>query len=228
MDSSANQVHELHKKFEALNEDVTAALRAQHEALGPAGGALSTIAGGKRDALRLAARTTEWRGDVAALARHIGLQLQHSRALRAHHAQQQVPGADTKRDDDEGARRLRCLRSDLRLLQEFRVDLAAAASPANESTNNDGVNGPASGATDDIVVAEETVRDALSVMQMPRGAHLVICWLGQRQLQEFLEKSVKREKVDPVAPLALELFERRRELMRQIAETVLPDAAAAG
>lgn len=210
MDGSAAQVHELHRKFEALNEDVAAALKQQHEALAGVAAAGGGRAGG-RDALRLATRAADWREDVAALARHIDSQLQHSRALREHHASTQLQSpaaaasADRQLADDESAR-LRRLRSDLRLLQGFRV----------------GQGGGGAGAAADDTVRQPPAPLALGLVAVSR--------CRQHQLQAFLEWSVKREKAAAAAaaaslavPLAVELFERRRELMGLIAEDVLRD-----
>lgn len=132
MEGGAAHVQELHRKFQALNEDVSAALRAQQDALAAVGAKGSA----KKDTLRLATRAIDWREDVAALAKHIDGQLQHSRALRAHHASAQLPvNPDRQRADDEGAR-IRRLRSDLRLLHGLRVSLA---SPDKEEASSDPV-----------------------------------------------------------------------------------------
>jgi hypothetical protein len=123
MESSQAQVDDLHKKFEELNEEVSAALRVQQDALAGASslGGRSNLAAARKDALRLAKKTTDWRGDVTALAKHIDVQLQHSRALRSHYAQSLLSKTDQKHQEEAEGSRLRCLRSDLRLLQDFRV-----------------------------------------------------------------------------------------------------------
>ncbi|KAL3674205.1 hypothetical protein V7S43_000165 [Phytophthora oleae] len=116
-------VNDLHKKFEDLNEEISAALRVQQDAVA----SVSTFSGranltaARKDALRLAKKTTDWRGDVTALAKHIDLQLQHSRALRSNYAQSLLSSSAQKEQEEAEGSRLRCLRSDLRLLQDFRV-----------------------------------------------------------------------------------------------------------
>ncbi|KAF4129430.1 hypothetical protein GN958_ATG21385 [Phytophthora infestans] len=117
------QVNDLHKKFEDLNEEITAALRVQQDAVTSANTftGRSNLAAARKDALRLAKKTADWRGDVTALAKHIDLQLQNSRALRSHYAQSLLRSSAQKQQEEAEGSRLRCLRSDLRLLQEFRV-----------------------------------------------------------------------------------------------------------
>ncbi|KAL4128269.1 hypothetical protein PRIC2_007261 [Phytophthora ramorum] len=123
MERSLGQVSDLHKKFEDLNEEVSAALRVQQDAVMTAStfGGRSNLAAARKDALRLAKKTGDWRGDVTALAKHIDLQLQHSRALRSHYAQSLLSTSAQKHQEEAEGSRLRCLRSDLRLLQDFRV-----------------------------------------------------------------------------------------------------------
>ncbi|OWZ15629.1 hypothetical protein PHMEG_00010692 [Phytophthora megakarya] len=123
MESTPAHVNDLHKKFEELNEEVTAALRVQQDAVASAStfGGRSNLAAARKDALRLAKKTTGWRGDVTALSKHIDLQLQHSRALRSHYAQSLLSSSVQKQQEEAEGSRLRCLRSDLRLLQDFRV-----------------------------------------------------------------------------------------------------------
>jgi hypothetical protein len=179
MDGSAAQVHELHRKFEALNEDVAAALKQQHEALAGVAAASGSKAGerAKRDALRLATRAADWKEDVAALARHIDSQLQHSRALREHHASTQLlspaaaASADRQLADDESAR-LRRLRSDLRLLQGFRVGRGNGGGGRAAERGGGQSTGADSTAADPI--ADDTVRLrpaslALRVVSRSRG-----------------------------------------------------------
>ncbi|ETN17125.1 hypothetical protein PPTG_05017 [Phytophthora nicotianae INRA-310] len=117
------QVNDLHKKFEELNEEISAALRVQQDAVTNANTftGRSTLVAARKDALRLAKKTTDWRGDVTALAKHIDLQLQNSRALRSHYAQSLLSSSAQKQQEEAEGSRLRCLRSDLRLLQDFRV-----------------------------------------------------------------------------------------------------------
>eukprot|EP00644_Phytophthora_capsici_P005301 jgi/Phyca11/558376/estExt2_Genewise1.C_PHYCAscaffold_11148 len=118
-----DNVNDLHKKFEDLNEEISAALRVQQDAVA----SVSTFSGranltaARKDALRLAKKTTDWRGDVTALSKHIDLQLQHSRVLRSHYAQSLLSSSAQKQEEEAAGSRLRCLRSDLRLLQDFRV-----------------------------------------------------------------------------------------------------------
>ncbi|GMF12270.1 unnamed protein product [Phytophthora lilii] len=123
MESNQAHVNDLHKKFEDLNEEVSAALRVQQDAVANATsvGGRSNLAAARKDALRLAKKTGDWRGDVTALAKHIDLQLQHSRALRSHYAQSLLNTSSQKQQEEAEGSRLRCLRSDLRLLQDFRV-----------------------------------------------------------------------------------------------------------
>lgn len=123
MESNALQAHELHKKFEALNDEITTALRHQQDAL--SSNSNSSGAHTKKDVMRLARRALDWREDVTALAKHIELQLQHSRALRGHeaHGLLSTSVASQKQQEDHESAKLRCLRSDLRLLLDFRVGL---------------------------------------------------------------------------------------------------------
>ncbi|KAK1946999.1 Transcription factor GTE3 [Phytophthora citrophthora] len=116
-------VNDLHKKFEDLNEEISAALRVQQDAVASAStfSGRANLTAARKDALRLAKKTTDWRGDVTALSKHIDLQLQHSRALRSHYAQSLLSSSAQKQQEEAEGSRLRCLRSDLRLLQEFRV-----------------------------------------------------------------------------------------------------------
>lgn len=121
----ALQAHELHKKFEDLNEEISTALRHQQDALSStssrSGGGASAHT--KKDVVRLAKRALDWREDVTALAKHIELQLQHSRALRGHeaHGLLSTSAANRKQQEDDESAKLCCLRSDLRLLLDFRV-----------------------------------------------------------------------------------------------------------
>lgn len=119
-------MNDLHKKFEDLNEEISAALRVQQDAVASASATegRSHVAAARRDALRLGKRTGDWRGDVTALAKHIDLQLQNSRALRSHYAQSllSTTAASLKLQEESDSSRLRCLRSDLRMLQDFRVN----------------------------------------------------------------------------------------------------------
>ncbi|GMF17573.1 unnamed protein product [Phytophthora fragariaefolia] len=117
------QVNDLHKKFEELNEEVSAALRVQQDAVANAStfGGHAYLTAARKDAIRLAKKTGDWRGDVTALAKHIDLQLQHSRALRSHYAQSLISTSVQKQQVEAEGSRLRCLRSDLRMLQDFRV-----------------------------------------------------------------------------------------------------------
>lgn len=124
MESNQVQVNDLHKKFEELNEEISAALRVQQDAVAGAStfGDRSNLAAARKDALRLGKKTSEWRGDVTALAKHIDVQLQHSRALRSHYAQSLLSTTAQRQQEEAEGSRLRCLRSDLRLLQDFRVN----------------------------------------------------------------------------------------------------------
>lgn len=123
----ALQAHELHKKFEDLNEEISTALRHQQDALNANSSANNGGSGAsahtKKDVLRLAKRALDWREDVTALAKHIELQLQHSRALRGHEAYGllSTSAANQKQQEDDESGKLRSLRSDLRLLLDFRV-----------------------------------------------------------------------------------------------------------
>ncbi|TMW56253.1 hypothetical protein Poli38472_008901 [Pythium oligandrum] len=115
--NSLLQVQELHKKFQDLNDEISQALRHQEDALSATSTATSSSS---VRAVRLVKRAFDWREDVHALAKHIDLQLQNSRALRAREAQVLIP-ADLKTSEEDDGAKLRCLRSDLRLLQEFRL-----------------------------------------------------------------------------------------------------------
>lgn len=191
MDGSASQVHELHKKFEALNEDVAAALKVQHEALAgvaaassSAGLGLSAKAGecAKKDALRLASRAVDWKEDVAALAKHIDSQLQHSRALRVHHANTQLlspataASSDRQLGDEESAR-LRRLRSDLRLLQSYRVSSSSGRDGGRGTSDQDGGGQATSADATANPVAEDTVRllDAVGLVAFDGLTLSVMC-----------------------------------------------------
>ncbi|KAG7396211.1 hypothetical protein PHYBOEH_002591 [Phytophthora boehmeriae] len=124
MECSQLQVNDLHKKFEDLNEEVSAALRVQQDAVASASaGSHNSVVSARQNGLKLGKRTADWRGDVAALAKQIDLQLQNSRALRSHYARSllSTTAASQKLQEETEASRLRCLRSDLRLLQDFRV-----------------------------------------------------------------------------------------------------------
>ncbi|KAL7688166.1 hypothetical protein Plhal304r1_c020g0072901 [Plasmopara halstedii] len=117
MDSDGKK---LCNKLQELNEEISAAVLVQQDAVGNA----STFLGrevARKDAIRLAKKTTEWRDDVSALSKHIDLQLKNCRALRTEYAQSLLSPSDRKRQEETENSRLRCLRSDLRLLQEFRM-----------------------------------------------------------------------------------------------------------
>lgn len=113
----------LHQNFKELNEETSAAIQTQQDAVATA----STLYGrsnfdaARKDALQLAKKTTEWRGDVGALAKQIDVQLEHSRALRSDYAQSLLSSSDWKQQERAEGSRLRRLRSDLRLLQDFRM-----------------------------------------------------------------------------------------------------------
>lgn len=123
MEVNSLQVAELHKKFEDLNDEIAVALRHQEDVIQQT----TSVSGGtptasRKDVLRLATRAINWREDVNALAKHIDLQLQNSRALRSKEAQVLSRDSETKPvEDDSHSAKMRCLRSDIRMLQEFRL-----------------------------------------------------------------------------------------------------------
>lgn len=116
MEVSSTQVQNLHKKFEELNEEISAALRQQQDVVNA-----NSSAPSKREVLRFTKKTTEWRADVSALAKQIDHQLQHSRALRSQNAMLKTTVANQKQLDEDKGSTLRSLRSDLRLLLDFRL-----------------------------------------------------------------------------------------------------------
>lgn len=123
---SSLQAHELHKKFEELNDEITTALRHQQDALHASGNSGNDVVHKKADVLRLARRALDWREDVTALSKHIELQLQQSRALRSHEAYGlllSTSAASQKQQEDHESAKVGALRSDLRLLLSFRVGL---------------------------------------------------------------------------------------------------------
>ncbi|KAE8899656.1 hypothetical protein PF003_g16611 [Phytophthora fragariae] len=191
MESSQAQVNDLHKKFEELNEEVSVALRVQQDAVASAStfGGRSNLAAARKDAVRLAKKTGDWRGDVTALAKHIDLQLQNSRALRSHYAQSLISTSAQKQQEEAEGPRLRCLRSDLRLLQDFRVRYFRQSGEKDPALLS--------------AIEEET-----------------------KQLKAFIDKNVKKEKMggkQEQSPLALELFEMRREITSRISEDLLKE-----
>ncbi|KAE9339053.1 hypothetical protein PR003_g11211 [Phytophthora rubi] len=191
MESSQAQVNDLHKKFEELNEEVSVALRVQQDAVASAStfGGRSNLAAARKDAMRLAKKTGDWRGDVTALAKHIDLQLQNSRALRSHYAQSLISTSAQKQQEEAEGSRLRCLRSDLRLLQDFRVRYFRQSGEKDPALLS--------------AIEEET-----------------------KQLKAFIDKNAKKEKMggkQEQSPLALELFEMRREITSRISEDLLKE-----
>ncbi|RLN72226.1 hypothetical protein BBJ28_00000545 [Nothophytophthora sp. Chile5] len=210
-----NHVKELHKKFEDLNEEVSVALRVQQDAIAATSstGGRGNVSSAKRDALRLTKKTADWRGDVTALANHIDLQLQHSRALRSHYAQSLLSTTATSQKQQEEAEssRLRCLRSDLRLLQDFRVGYMRCRANKNPTLLS--------------IAEEETVRQSVSCMQKAMTPTF-LCVCHQKQLKAFVDKNAKKEKMgdkQEQTPLVLELFEMRREITSRISEDLLKD-----
>ncbi|KAF1330774.1 hypothetical protein FI667_g4771, partial [Globisporangium splendens] len=194
MEAHSLQAHELHKKFEDLNEEISTALQRQQDALSAnasnGSGAATTFT--KKDVLRLAKRAIDWREDVTQLAKHIDLQLQNSRALRSQdpHGVLSTSAASQKQQEDDESAKLRCLRSDLRLLLDFRVgfhQLKSDKEPAN----------------------------ALALLSDVEAE--------TKQLKDVIERSVKKEKTDSKDALIVELFETRRELMSKISEDILKE-----
>lgn len=136
MEAYSLQAHELHRKFEDLNEEISTALRRQQDALNANASGSSSSAYTKKDVVKLAKRAIDWREDVNALAKHIDLQLQNSRALRSQEAYGllSTSAASQKQQEDHESSKLRCLRSDLRLLLDFRVGFHQLKSE-NEPSN---------------------------------------------------------------------------------------------
>ncbi|GLE03757.1 hypothetical protein PINS_up012659 [Pythium insidiosum] len=196
MEVNASQVHELDKKFQDLNEEIALALRHQENALSVSIGSTSKTTGTPRkDVLRLARRAIDWREDVSALAKYIDLQLQNSRALRSREADvlsSSISSGTKNPEDDDGAR-MRCLRSDLRLLQDFRV------SYANTKWKQD-------------PVAAEAMIEAMDAETRQ-----------VRNIVDKSVKKEKSSSKDGYATLVVELFEARRELMGKISEDILKD-----
>ncbi|KAJ0405668.1 hypothetical protein ATCC90586_004471 [Pythium insidiosum] len=196
MEVNASQVHELDKKFQDLNEEIALALRHQENALSVSISAAAKPAGTPRkDVLRLARRAMDWREDVSALAKYIDMQLQNSRALRSREADVLSSSASSvakNPEDDDGAR-MRCLRSDLRLLQGFRVNYANAKGKLDP-------------------VAAEAMVEAM-------GAET----RQIRTIVDKSMKKEKSSSKDGYAALVVELFEARRELMGKISEDILKD-----
>ncbi|KAG7387393.1 hypothetical protein PHYPSEUDO_014156 [Phytophthora pseudosyringae] len=212
--SNQAQVNDLHKKFEDLNEEISAALQVQQDAVASAStfGGHSNVAAARKDALRLAQKTTDWRGDVTALAKHIDLQLQHSRALRSHYAQSMLSSSAQKQQEEAEGSRLRCLRSDLRLLQDFRVKYARQRGESDPA--------PLS------AVEEETVGAPLAFAGANSFGRSLLRSPPQRQLKAFIDKSAKKEKMggkQEQSALALELFEMRRDIMSRISEDLVKE-----
>lgn len=146
MEGSSAQVQNLHKKFEELNEEISSALRQQQDVVNA-----NSSAPSKREVLRFTKKTTEWRADVSALAKQIDHQLQHSRALRSQeaHSMLKTSVANQKQFDEDKSSTLRSLRSDLRLLLDFRLGYMRSKSmkdPTVEATFHD-------------MADQETVRD---------------------------------------------------------------------
>jgi hypothetical protein len=200
MEVNAMQVHELHKKFEVLNDEITQALRRQEDAISST--AAATGSGNstadppisRKNVLRLTTRAIDWREDVNALAKHIDVQLQNSRALRAREAEVLPRDVDSKQtiEDDDSAK-LQCLRSDIRLLQSFRVVHVHATTRSDNKA----------------FAATLQALDADGKLQ-----------------KSLLDQSIKAEKSgrkEIQTAMILQLFEVRRELMGKISEHVLKD-----
>lgn len=237
------QAHELHKKFEALNEEITTALRHQQDALDAIsssngdGGSNDSVHK-KADVLRLARRALDWREDVTALSKHIELQLQQSRALRSHEAYGlllSTSAANQKQQEDHESARVRALRSDLRLLLSFRVGLvqrkssresAASAHALLTAAEAEAVSTPWMVSVDscgDDLLARLSVCSVSSAEHVRLCMHATASCVLQRQLTDFLEKSAKKEKTSAKDALLIELFEMRRELTSRISEDALKD-----
>uniref|UniRef100_K3WIE4 Uncharacterized protein n=1 Tax=Globisporangium ultimum (strain ATCC 200006 / CBS 805.95 / DAOM BR144) TaxID=431595 RepID=K3WIE4_GLOUD len=194
MEAHSLQAHELHRKFEDLNEEISTALQRQQDALSAnaSSGSVAATAFTKKDMLRLAKRAIDWREDVTQLAKHIDLQFQNSRALRSQeaHGLLSTSAASQKQQEDYESAKLRCLRSDLRLLLDFRVgfhQLKSDKEPANA-----------------LALLSDVEAEA-------------------KQLKGFIERSVKKEKTGSKDALIVELFEMRREFMSKISEDILKE-----
>ncbi|KAG6585039.1 uncharacterized protein IUM83_08343 [Phytophthora cinnamomi] len=122
MESSHAQVNDLHKKFEELNEEVSAALRVQQDAVASAStfGARSNLAAARK--MRCVS-PKDWglarRRDSSSKAYRSATAGQPRLALALRAVANQY--YSSKQQEEAEGSRLRCLRSDLRLLQDFRV-----------------------------------------------------------------------------------------------------------
>lgn len=152
---------------------------------------------------------------MTALAKHIDLQLQHSRALRSHYAQSLISTSAQKQQEEAEGSRLRCLRSDLRLLQDFRV----------RYFRQSGEKDPALLSAIEEETASTVYSSRYSQVFVANGS-AVLVGVHQKQLKAFIDKNAKKEKMGSKQEqfaLALELFEMRREVMSRISEDLLKE-----
>ncbi|DBA00522.1 TPA: hypothetical protein N0F65_006426 [Lagenidium giganteum] len=196
MELTTAQVNVLHKKFVELNEEISQSLRQQQEALQ----ANATTTTSKKDVLKLARRALDWREDVSALAKYIDLQLQHSRALRAQEAQALLStSVESRKLHEDASSKLRSLRSDLRLLQEFRLSYYHTKSQQD----------PAQSAAFLAVIETETKQlKELLDKSLKKEKSMSASATNSKETQETL---------------VLQLFEARREIMSKLSEDILKD-----